>query len=266
MKPTGDYRVESFSSSRLATIDIGAASKLKHHVHAFIELDVTEARNILQEKKQQGETISFNAWLIKCISKTIENNDSLHAMRKGKKTIIVFADIDISIMIERELNGVKVPLPYVLRKTNEKGVLEIQEEIRKGQSAAIDDEGGYVLGETKNAFFMKLYYALPGCWRRILWRNIINRPFLTKHYMGTVMITSVGMIGKFNGWVLPVSVHPISFAVGSIIQKPGVKDGVIELRDSLSLTVAIDHDVIDGAPAVRALSKLAELIETGDGL
>ncbi|GEL08041.1 2-oxo acid dehydrogenase subunit E2 [Salisediminibacterium halotolerans] len=263
MKQSGDYRSESFSSSRLATIDIGAASKMKHHVYAFIELDVTDARHILQDKKQQGEIISFNAWFIKCISKTVESCDSLHGIRKGKKNIIVFADIDISIMIERELNGVNVPLPYVLRKTNDKGIAEIQAEIRSGQTAAINDEGDYVLGETKNAFFMKVYYALPGCCRRILWKNIIKRPFLTKKLMGTVMVSSVGMIGKINGWVLPVSVHPLSFTVGSIIQKPGVKDGNIELRDFLFLTVAIDHNVIDGATAVRALTKL---VEDGDGL
>lgn len=74
------------------------------------------------------------------------------------------------------------------------------------------------------------------------------------------------MMGKINGWVIPVSVHPLSFAVGSIIKKPGVKKDRIEIREYLYMTVAVDHDVIDGAPAVRALSKLTKLVERGFGL
>jgi pyruvate/2-oxoglutarate dehydrogenase complex dihydrolipoamide acyltransferase (E2) component len=34
----------------------------------------------------------------------------------------------------------------------------------------------------------------------------------------------------------------------------------------LFLTALVDHDVIDGAPAFRALTNLKELIENGHGL
>jgi pyruvate/2-oxoglutarate dehydrogenase complex dihydrolipoamide acyltransferase (E2) component len=74
------------------------------------------------------------------------------------------------------------------------------------------------------------------------------------------------MMGKINGWILPVSVHPLAFAIGSIVKKPGVKDDKIEIREYLYMTVSVDHDVIDGAPAVRALAKLTKLIERGHGL
>jgi pyruvate/2-oxoglutarate dehydrogenase complex dihydrolipoamide acyltransferase (E2) component len=113
---------------------------------------------------------------------------------------------------------------------------------------------------------MKLYYAMPGFIRKIIWSKIIRNPYFTKEHMGTVMVTSVGMIGKINGWFMPESVHPLSFAVGSIVKKPGVVDGKIEIREYLYLTVAADHDVIDGAPAVRALSKLTKMVEKGHGL
>jgi pyruvate/2-oxoglutarate dehydrogenase complex dihydrolipoamide acyltransferase (E2) component len=266
MKQPGEYRTVSFSSSRIATIDIGAASKRKHHVHALIELDVTDARRMLLERKKQQQSVSFNAWLIKCISRTVEDCRALHGVRKGKKKVVIFEDIDISIMIEREIEGEKVPLPYVIRKTNEKDTKEIHEEIKAAQSQTITDEGDFVLGEKKNEFLMKVYYAMPGFMRGIVWKKIIESPFLTKKHMGTVMITSVGMIGKINGWVLPVSIHPLSFAVGSIIKKPGVVDGKIEIREYLFITAAVDHNVIDGAPAVRALAKLTKLVEQGESL
>jgi pyruvate/2-oxoglutarate dehydrogenase complex dihydrolipoamide acyltransferase (E2) component len=74
------------------------------------------------------------------------------------------------------------------------------------------------------------------------------------------------MVGKINGWVIPVSVHPLCFAIGSIVKKPGVIDNRIEIREYLYVTILVDHDIIDGAPAIRALSTLTKLVEGGYGL
>lgn len=187
----------------------------------------------------------------------------IHGIRKGKREVVIFDDIDISIVIEREVEGKKVPLPYVIRKTNEKSISDIYNEIKNGQKQQINDEGDYVLGEKKNDLLMKFYYTIPEFVRRIIWRHIIKNPFMAKQNMGSVIITSVGMMGKINGWVIPVSVHPLCFAIGSIVKKPGVIEDRIEIREYLYITVLVDHDVIDGAPAVRALSKLTKMIESG---
>jgi len=266
MKHIGEYRIEEFPDSRLATIDIGRVSKLKHHMQALMEVDVTEARRLINEKKKQKIAVSFNSWLIKCISLAVEDNREIHGVRKGRKKIVLFEDVDISIIIEREIKGHKVPLPYVIRKTNEKSISEIYKEINKGQNQSISNEGNYVLGEKKNEIMMKLYYILPSILRRLVWKVLIQNPLLTKEQMGTVAVTSVGMMGKLNGWVIPVSVHPLTFAVGSIIKKPGVIHNQIEIREMLYITVLADHDVIDGAPAMRVLTKLTNMIEKGYGL
>ncbi|MBP1761033.1 MAG: hypothetical protein H6Q64_575 [Firmicutes bacterium] len=84
--------------------------------------------------------------------------------------------------------------------------------------------------------------------------------------MGSVMLTSVGMFSTFDGWVIPTSIHPLCFAVGTITKKPGVIDGEIAVREYLKMTVLIDHDVMDGAPAARFLSRLDELIQKAYGL
>ena len=265
MKNIGEYRTEKFPLSRIGTADVGATGLKKHHIKALVELDVTNARKLLLNKRQ-SEKLSFNSWLIKCISHAVEEFDQIHAVKKGKTHSVIFKDIDISIVIEREVDGQKVPLPYVIRKSNEKSISDIYHEIRTGQNQSISSEGDYILGEQKNDAKMRLYYSLPGFLRRIIWKSIVQNPFLTKGNMGTVMITSVGMAGRINGWVIPVSVHPVCFAVGSVIKKPGVVDDKIEIREYLYLTALIDHDVIDGAPAVRALSRLTKLVESGYGL
>jgi pyruvate/2-oxoglutarate dehydrogenase complex dihydrolipoamide acyltransferase (E2) component len=266
MKNIGEYKTETFPLSRLSTVDIGQAGLRKHHMKALIEFDVTAARKMILKKKKLSENISFNSWLIKCISRVVEEYPQIHGVRKGKRNVVIYNDIDISIMIEREVQGKKVPLPYVIRKTNEKSISEICSEIRSGREQSIEDEGDYVLGEKKNDFLMKFYYLLPEFIRSRIWKSIIRNPYLTKQNMGTVMITSVGMLGRINGWVIPVSVHPLCFAVGSIVKKPGVIDGRIEIREYLNVTVLVDHDIIDGAPAVRALSRLTKLVESGFGL
>ncbi|GBF33902.1 dihydrolipoamide succinyltransferase [Desulfocucumis palustris] len=267
MKNVGEYRIEEFPTSRIATIDIGAAGLKKHHIKALIELDVTEPRRLLRDKKKLSEKITFNSWLIKCISHAVEEFKEIHGIRKGKRKVVIFDDIDISIVIEREVDGKKVPLPYVIRRTNEKSISEISDEIKNGQKQSINDEEDYVLGqEKKNKVLMKIYYYLPGFLRSFIWKSIIKNPLLTKQNMGTVMITSVGMVGKINGWVIPVSVHPLCFAIGSIVKKPGIVNDKIEIREYLYITVLVDHDVVDGAPAVRALSKLTKFVENGYGL
>lgn len=55
--------------------------------------------------------------------------------------------------------------------------------------------------------------------------------------------------------------------VGGIATRPVfVADGTVQPREYLSLTVSVDHDVVDGAPAVRFVQRLKELVENGCGL
>ncbi len=263
MSESEKFKVKEFPLSRLATIDIGAAAFAKHHIRVVLELDVTEARNKIALLKEQGEYISFNAWIIKCISKAVSEYKPIHGLRKGKRKVLLFEGVDISVMIEREIEGVKVPLPYLVRETNRKTIGEIAEEIGSGRRQAIENEKNFVLGDGKNRILMKIYYTLPGFVRSYIWKQMIKRPFFFKKNMGTVMVTSVGMIGEMHGWIIPVSVHPLCFAIGSVVKKPWVVDDEIKIREILYLTALVDHDVIDGAPAVRAFTHLKDLIEGG---
>ncbi len=90
-------------------------------------------------------------------------------------------------------------------------------------------------------------------------------PQLMKKYAGTVSPTAVGMFGKGAGWGIPLAGQTM-MTVGGIGEKPGVVDGQIAIRDYLSLTLSFDHDLIDGAPAVRFTGRLKDLIESGYSL
>ena len=45
-------------------------------------------------------------------------------------------------------------------------------------------------------------------------------------------------------------------------QRPRVIDGQVTVRDVLDLTVAIDHNVVDGAPAARFAAEFRDLLES----
>ena len=54
--------------------------------------------------------------------------------------------------------------------------------------------------------------------------------------------------------------------VGGIAERPMVVDGDVETRQHLSLTVTVDHDIVDGVPAARYTRRRCELIEQATGL
>lgn len=80
------------------------------------------------------------------------------------------------------------------------------------------------------------------------------------------MVTAVGMFGKGGGWGIPVANFPLTVTLGGIVEKPGVIDERIEVREYLDVTVSFDHDIIDGAPVARFTRQFRELVEGGYGL
>ena len=86
-----------------------------------------------------------------------------------------------------------------------------------------------------------------------------------KEIRRTVGLTAVGMFGKGAGWGIPI-VNRTQITLGGIAEKPGVVDGRIEIREYLNITISVDHNIIDGAPAARFTMRLKELIECGYGL
>jgi pyruvate/2-oxoglutarate dehydrogenase complex dihydrolipoamide acyltransferase (E2) component len=83
---------------------------------------------------------------------------------------------------------------------------------------------------------------------------------------GTVSLTAVGMFGSGAGWGIPVTNHTLQITLGGIAEKPSFVNGQIENREYLCVTISLDHDIIDGAPAARFIQRLKELIESGYGL
>jgi pyruvate/2-oxoglutarate dehydrogenase complex dihydrolipoamide acyltransferase (E2) component len=257
-----------YPSSRQLTFDVGRIGLGKHHVKALLEVDVTEARKIIKANRQAGKKISFTAWLIKAIADCVALHPPIAGVNDAKRNkVLAFEDVDISIVVEKAVNGARVPLPYVIRKADKKTLCQIHDEIESAKSQPVESEGNYVLGEGQSPLGMKLFVHLPQWLRLILMRLLVlNHPQRVKDMMGTVMITTAGMIGHTRGWIMPFSMHPLCLAFGSLNEQAAVYRGEIQKREILHLTVLIDHDVIDGVPAARFVDDLVKKLQAGFGL
>jgi len=255
------YTLRKFPRSRIASIDTYAVGTRKHHVSAFLEFDVTEPRRKLRELRRKGILISFNGWLIRVIAVVLSRHPEAAAFLYGKRKMILFDQVNVSTMVEVLVRGQSVPLPLVVENAQQKSAVEITEEIEQAKKREPTDSP--VLSGRRASRSERIYYLLPGIVRRLVWIYMLRHPKSVYPRMGNAVVTSVGMMGKINGWFLIRSIHPVSFGIGSILRKAVVLGEEIRIREMLHMTVLIDHDVIDGAPMVRVLNDLAHIIESG---
>lgn len=262
MKPSFSY--QKIPRSRIATFDVYSIGLFRHHISAILEFDVTESRRKLQELRRSGIHVSFNAWLIKTISMVLHRHREAAAYVYNKRKLIIFDDIHVSIMVEKKLGNQKVPLVLLLEQSNAKSAREIHQEIEAAKNKELTEKE--LMLHKKTARYENLYFHLPGFLRRTLWRMMLRNPRWAFRRMGNAIITSVGMMGKINGWFLHKSIHPISFGIGSVLQKPMAVNKQVAIREVLNMTILCDHDLIDGAPMVRLLNDLTKALESGEGI
>ncbi len=231
----------------------------KPMIHGLFEVDVTQARAALrQHKAKTGEPLSFTAFLANCLAKAVDEHKAVQAFRQGGKRLVLFRDVDISTRIERDVAGQKYVVPHIIRAANRKTFRAIHNEIRAAQAA----DARRVLTRFRllpGALYWPFFWAFARLAGRL--------PRLWKMTVGTVGVTPVGMFATGAGWGIPAtSPTALMVTVGGIGEKRASVDGRPTVREYLSLTVSVDHDLVDGAPAARFTRRLKELIESGYGL
>ena len=273
----GTFTELPFPAARVVGTDTVRIGMTRHHIPILAEVDVTAARAAIQKRKEAtGEGLSFTGWIIKCLAQAATEHKRVHALRRGKHRLVLFDDVDVNIVVQRRLEGTDppeyLPMPYVIRKANEKTVEAIHREIRAAQARALEPgEQTIDLAEKMpSPRTIRIFASMPFVVRKWLyWNRLFRDPFRVKRTMGTVSVTSVGMFGKVAGgsaWGIPVEFHPLTVALGAISRKPAVVGERVEAREFLGMTFVFDHDVIDGAPMALFLQRVRELVETAYGL
>jgi hypothetical protein len=262
----GPYHVVEVPPARQVVLNFLDLSSWAHYIFGLLEVDVTVARQFMdQYKARTGERLSFTGYLAFCLARAVDEDKSVQAYLKGRKQLVVFDDVDVGMMIERQMGETRAPIGYVIRRANHKTFMEIHQEIRAVQA-------GPAPRREEMPPWLRFVQLLPGPLPKLfntLLRMAIRRDpaGMWVAMAGTVAVTAVGMFGNGSGWGLAApDGHTLCLIVGGIARKPAVVQDRIEPREILSLTVAFDHNIVDGAPAVRFTQRLKELIESGYGL
>jgi pyruvate/2-oxoglutarate dehydrogenase complex dihydrolipoamide acyltransferase (E2) component len=252
------FDILPFPNSRNPIIDGGYMASRRHIIHGFLELDVTEAQQLLHAMPlSNGQPASFTAFIIASYARAIQQHPQVQAFRNLLGRLIVFHDVDVSTLVEPSPGAPAVP--HIIRNAQARSVIDISEEIRQVQANPHPwgkQERAIAIGSRMPRFFRLMYMRV----------NKLN-PATFKKIAGTTVVSSIGMFGKRGGWGLGfLAYHTLGLLVGGIADTPLAHEGQVALRKCLYLTLSFDHDLVDGAPAARFARTFSELVESASVL
>ncbi|MCL5774491.1 MAG: 2-oxo acid dehydrogenase subunit E2 [Firmicutes bacterium] len=194
------------------------------------EADVTHLVEIREREKERakkrGMHLTYLPFIIKAVIACLKDHPYLNASLEGEE-ILLKKYYNIGIALDSP-DGLMVP---VLKGAENKKILEIAEDIERLGNAARE--------------------------RKIDIADLKG---------GTFTITNVGSLGGV--FATPIINYPevAIIATGKITDKPVVRDGKIEARKIMGLSLTFDHRVVDGAEAARFTNDVISLLEDPDRL
>ena len=244
-------------ASRRFVVDAAAVALRRPIIHGLFEADVTEARVALRTAAD-GAPLSLTAYVVWCLGRTLVRHPRMHGyLHRGD--LVVFDRVDATVIVETDEGGFSFPRAHVLRDIGGRGLLDIHREIRSLQATTHSDTAQRVRS-------IRGLLLLPAVVRRLIYRIYLRDPVRRRRMMGTVAVTSIGMNAERGFWGIALPQHTLQLVVGGIAAKPRFVDGHVVERELLSMTLAVDHDVVDGAPAVRFADDLITTLEDLEGL
>ena len=265
----GRYYTIPFTRNRDIVVDFISIGNKTLKVYAIGEVDVTLPLNKIAGYKEKGIKISFTAYLTYVLVQTLVEHPYMQAIKWRRRRMVIFEDVDVTCIVEKEIQGKKTPAKLLIRKANEKSILEITNALWTGKSKKDDS-----MVDKEEESGTDLLLRLPGFLRRFLMNRIYKNPFLRRRFLGTVGVTSVGMYAKGGGTAIPIATENISINIGGIEKKPGYhvnKNGSLDLdkiepRDYLWMTFNIDHTTVDGGPTTRFIAEFRDRVAKAYGL
>jgi pyruvate dehydrogenase E2 component (dihydrolipoamide acetyltransferase) len=200
------------------------------HVTEMDEADVTGLWKIKEKEKKNAEKkgikLTILPFIIKAVVAGLKEHPYLNAtLDDENEEIILKKYFNIGVAADTP-EGLLVP---VVKNANEKSILQLAEELtrlaEKARTRTID------LADMKG---------------------------------GTFTLTNYGAVGGMYG--TPIINHPevAILGIGKMKEMPVVKDGKVEIRKMLFLSLSFDHRVVDGAEAVRFLNMVIARLEDPD--
>lgn len=231
-----------------------SVTRNRNAIHSITEVDITVPRGLIRSHYEEtGEKLSFTGYIVTCFAQVIGQHPQLNSFIKGNK-LIYLDDVCVSVLIEREFEGERVPEPVGIANAREKTYRQISEELKEAK-----EKKGKSLGDLSNMTWIRF---IPGFLLKTFIRFADNNIKMAKKY-GKVAVTAVGMFSKEPVWFIPHGTATVLLTVGSIINRVVEYEGKLVSREHLCLTVTFDHDIVDGAPAARFMNQFVETVKSG---
>jgi pyruvate/2-oxoglutarate dehydrogenase complex dihydrolipoamide acyltransferase (E2) component len=254
MDQKAGYKSIPLTFNRKAVIASATVTKAKNTFHSITEVDISIPRHLINSYFQKtGIKLSLTAYIVTCLAHTINDHPLLNSFIKGNRQIIL-DDVTVSVLIEREVKGEKVPEPVAISNAQTKTYLQINNEIRSAQN-----QKGQQLGNLSKMTWIRF---IPGFLMRSFIRIADKNIRMGKRY-GKVAVTAVGMFNKSSVWFIPHGTATVVITVGGIDSKLVKEDDKIIEKEHLCLTVSFNHDIVDGAPASRFMNQFIETVKSG---
>ena len=254
MKTKNGYTSVPLSFNRRAVIASATVTREKNAIHTITEVDITEPRRLIKlHFDRTGEKLSLTAYIVTCLAHVIKLNPELNSFIKGRR-LILLDEVTVSVLIEREIAGEKVPEPIGIKSAQDKTFLQVHHEIREAKK-----QEGDKLGSLSDQTWIRL---IPNFLLRTFIRLADRNINMAKKY-GKIAVTSVGMFGREAAWFIPHGTTTVLITVGGISQKVVEMEGQYISREHLCITASFDHNIVDGAPASRFLNQFVETVKSG---
>ncbi|HTS97411.1 MAG TPA: 2-oxo acid dehydrogenase subunit E2 [Streptosporangiaceae bacterium] len=239
------------ANRRLVTAAMRAGRRMAP-MYGLVDVDVTTARRILAE---HDPPLSLTAFVVASVARAAAAHPEVHAYRDWRGRLVIHRYVDVTVLVEIPTPQGPFALPHVLRDADIRDVPDLSAELRRVKREPSATRTGTLVERAA-----PLATRVPGALRAMY--AAMARSAAVRQRVGTVAVTAVGMFGGGGGFGLtPPTVMSLEVVVGGMTPRPRVTGGQVQTRDVLDLTLVIDHNVVDGAPAARFGAALRDLIE-----
>ena len=218
----------------------------------LFQVDITTPRRTLADT---DPPLSLTAYVVASVGRAAAIHPQVHAYRDWRGRLVEHNHVDIQVLIEVPAAQGPFGLVHVIRDADIRSVAEISSEIRGVKTHPTTTRSGRLLDTLAPALG-----RVPGLYRAMY--AVMSRSHRVHDAIGTVQVTALGMFAGGGGFAIaPPTLASLAVVVGGISSSPVQVDGHIETLDLLDLTVTIDHNVVDGAPAARFAADLRQIMQ-----
>lgn len=247
------YEISDLDRNRWNVLDlIGVIGKDMIQTHLYIDIDMTWAEEMRQQMSRLGKRVTPTAFLLKCIGIAQKAHPDTRTTVLPFGRSVTFENIVAGFTVERFINSQPALFFGAIDSPDQKSLEEITAEL---QDHAVKD-----FKEVLQLRLQSKFTNFPWFLRRlIIWLGMTFPGFRLQCLGATFGLSSLGKFGVKA--MVPPCVSTSTFGVGSVEERPVVRDGKVVVRKMMTLSLNFDHRAIDGAPAARFLQDVKTLLE-----